>query len=107
MSEIQSDERCELIKAEIENSMSKDAGLDKNFREGFWSGTIWADENPNYPPEFEAARLSMNYLKLAQALAMAKEALKKIAKDFGTDHCDGNTLIAQEAIEALRKATRE
>lgn len=27
-----------------------------------------------------------------------REALDKIAKDFGTDYCDGNTMIAREAL---------
>ena len=28
-----------------------------------------------------------------------KSALLEIAKDFGTDHCDGNTMLAKYALE--------
>jgi hypothetical protein len=32
-----------------------------------------------------------------------KEALMRIAKGFGTDYCDGNTMIAKEALEKLKE----
>jgi hypothetical protein len=29
--------------------------------------------------------------------------LKEIAKDFGTDACDGNTMLARETLDAVDK----
>ena len=36
--------------------------------------------------------------KLTTQLAKYKAALEEIAKDFGTDYCDGNTMIAHAAL---------
>ncbi len=36
-------------------------------------------------------------------IAILEMALKEIGKDFGTDYADGNTLIAHEALEAIRE----
>ena len=33
-------------------------------------------------------------------IAELTEALEKIAADFGTDHCDGNTMIAYEVLRS-------
>jgi hypothetical protein len=44
-----------------------------------------------------------DYAELENNLKIAKKALIKIAKDFGSDYCDGNTMIAKEALEKLKE----
>ena len=41
------------------------------------------------------------YQALEQKLAVATQALSEIAEDFGTDHADGNTMIAHEALALI------
>lgn len=42
-----------------------------------------------------------NFRRLAQDYKMMLEALEKINKEWGTDHCDGNTMIAHECLEKV------
>lgn len=39
---------------------------------------------------------------LKDKLTLAIEALEEIAEDFGTDYCDGNTMIAHETLKKIR-----
>ena len=49
--------------------------------------------------ENNEAKLAVKCAELIGKNQKLREALEKIAKDFGTDHCDGNTMIAKEALE--------
>ena len=42
------------------------------------------------------------FVELQEKLKVAEVALEEIAKDFGTDYCDGNTMIAIEALRKIR-----
>lgn len=46
--------------------------------------------------------LKMQREALQKDCEMLLVALGEISKDFGTDSCDGNTMVAQEAIEQYR-----
>jgi hypothetical protein len=49
----------------------------------------------------------IQYERLKPILNLLPEmatALEEIAKDFGTDACDGNTMIAHEALTKLNEA---
>lgn len=42
------------------------------------------------------------YQELQEKLTVAEKALDEISDDFGTDYCDGKTMIAVEALEKIR-----
>lgn len=43
-------------------------------------------------------RIAQDIEWLINRVKRLTEALELIAKDFGTDHCDGNTMIAKKAL---------
>ncbi len=45
--------------------------------------------------------------KLQSALEIAVKYLEKIGDNFGTDYCSGDTMIANEALEEIKKVTNE
>jgi len=53
--------------------------------------------------EYNREAMVAAYRKLKEQNERHRKALKKIAKDFGTDNCDGNTMIAQEALDDWRE----
>ena len=86
-------------------------------REFYIDGTIPWSENDfdNFKNESDVLKVKSKSIHviehsayqelLEQANAMVKrllEALEKISADFGTDHCDGNTMIAFEALAEFR-----
>lgn len=57
------------------------------------------------PNDFEAYHHETNEIivKLHKKLEIAIAALEKIAKDFGTDYCDGNCVLARETLDKLER----
>lgn len=45
--------------------------------------------------------------KLNKALKLAVNTLKEVAKDFGTDYCDGNCLTARETLDKINEIVGE
>lgn len=53
-------------------------------------------------PDFKIKHeLSNNYDSQLSSLNIAVKALNQINKDFGTDYSDGNTMIANTALEKI------
>ena len=50
-------------------------------------------------------KLDEENAKLQSALEIAVKYLEKIDEHFGTDYCSGDTMIAHEALEEIKKAT--
>ncbi len=51
--------------------------------------------------DFHGSHNSQDFTWLVWTILELTEGLQRVSKDFGTDYCDGKTMIAQDALERV------